>query len=106
MRDHLVILVGLLVLCSAEYVPPGPRYNCPTEHNKEKEQLLYPCVCNKGSDLGLYIQCENTNLASLAVGLSNLASLQAPIESLTIKSSNIGKKNHKFYLILFFSFLI
>lgn len=57
-------------------------------HWNYREQSIFPCKCLRGTDIGLYIYCENTNLASLAVGFENLAAIQAPIEELTIAKSH------------------
>ena len=45
----------------AEYQKP-PDFTCP-------EFGVYPCNCTAESDDGIAILCENTNLASMAVGL-------------------------------------
>jgi len=55
-----------------------------------RSKALYPCECVKGSDNGLYIRCENTNLATLSVALQNLASFGMPIEELTIYRGHFG----------------
>lgn len=73
-----------------EYIPPGPAYACPKASDK---LLIHPCVCEKGSDSGLYIRCENTGLAILGVGLGNLAGLGLPIEKLEIRE---GRFTHLF----------
>lgn len=57
-----------------------------------RPQVLYPCLCVKGSDDGLFVRCENTNLATLAVALQNLASLDMPVEELTIYKGHFGRK--------------
>ncbi|CRL00177.1 CLUMA_CG013451, isoform A [Clunio marinus] len=80
--------VGLLILfihhASSIYIPPGPKYACPIKQN-----VLYPCKCDKGSDIGLYISCDGGNLASLAVALQNVAALNASmVEELIIKNSH------------------
>lgn len=75
--------------CQAGYVPPGPRYECPAL--PLHKDLLYPCNCTSGSDVGLYVTCDQTNLASLSVGLANLGSLNYPVEELIISSCNFGK---------------
>lgn len=54
------------------------------------EIVLLPCVCYKGTDTGLTIRCENTNIASLAVALTNLASFKMPIDELTLERCNFG----------------
>ncbi|XP_058122260.1 toll-like receptor 7 [Anopheles ziemanni] len=68
----------------AEYIPPGPKYKCP-----EKAKLIYPCVCTHGTDDGLFVQCENSNLASLSVAFINLASMNLPIVELRLKRCKI-----------------
>lgn len=79
-------LLGALVLPAlAVYVPPGPRFRCPRE-----VKYIYPCVCLRGSDRGLYIHCENTNLASLSLAFSNLGNEGMPIEELVLYKCNIG----------------
>ncbi|CAH0599912.1 unnamed protein product [Chrysodeixis includens] len=80
-------LATLLTYTNAEYIPPGPAYRCPTDSSTT---LLYPCVCEKGSDTGLYIKCENTGLAILSVGLGNIAGLGLPIERLLLKECKIS----------------
>ncbi|CAH1642885.1 unnamed protein product [Spodoptera littoralis] len=74
-------LATLLTYTNSEYIPPGPLYPCPKDSTTT---LLYPCVCEKGSDSGLYIRCENTGLAILSVGLGNIAGLGLPIEKLVL----------------------
>lgn len=68
------------------YIPPGPRYRCPNQH-----QLLYPCKCIAEYDDGVDVWCENSNLATLSIGLNNLATFKIPIETLTLKNCKIGK---------------
>ncbi|XP_030384456.1 insulin-like growth factor-binding protein complex acid labile subunit [Scaptodrosophila lebanonensis] len=79
LRLRTLILLQFLALVGSEYVYGEPEYKCP-----KKPKVLYPCVCLKGSDNGLYVRCENTNLATLSVALQNLASLEVPVEELTI----------------------
>lgn len=83
----------LYVHCiNGEYIEPGPKYRCP---NKESlsELTLHPCRCVSDSDFGLALHCENSNLATLSVGLSNVASLgDVVIDNLTISSCKIGKQ--------------
>lgn len=83
------LAVVLMTGCQAGYVPPGPRYECPAL--PLHKDLLYPCKCTSGSDAGLYVTCDQTNLASLSVGLANLGSLNYPVEELIISSCNFGK---------------
>ncbi|XP_076653280.1 insulin like growth factor binding protein acid labile subunit convoluted [Halictus rubicundus] len=87
-----MILLFPLLLCTlvlptmGVYVPPGPRFRCPRE-----TKYIYPCVCLRGSDRGLYIRCENTNLASLSLAFSNLGNEGMPIEELVLYKCNIGR---------------
>lgn len=85
-----LVLVGLFSLISTEYIPPGPAYPCPKD---SKSQLLFPCVCEKGTDTGLFIRCENVGLAVLSVGLGNIAGLGFPIERLVLNECKISKYN-------------
>lgn len=78
------VLLSLLQIAVAEYIPPGPKYSCP-----EKTKFLYPCVCTHGTDDGIFIDCENSNLASLSVAFINLASLKVPVEELHMKRCKI-----------------
>lgn len=64
----------------AEYQQP-PAFQCP-------EFGLYPCNCTKESDEGIVVVCENTNLASMAVGLKQA---KVKIANLTIINCNIEK---------------
>lgn len=84
----ICLLAMWLPISNLEYIPPGPLYGCPKETQR---LLLYPCVCEKGTDSGLYVRCENTGLAVLSVGLGNLAGLGLPIERLILKECKIGK---------------
>ncbi|XP_050295565.1 toll-like receptor 3 [Anthonomus grandis grandis] len=70
----------------AEYIPPGPLYRCPKE-----KLLLHPCTCDIESDQGIYVSCNNTNIASMSLALNNLATFELPVEVLTIKSCNIAR---------------
>lgn len=85
-------LFTLLIFCwfslsNGGYIPPGPRYRCP-----EQYQLLHPCKCISETDAGISIWCENSNLASLSIGLNNLATFRIPIEKLTLHECKIGKR--------------
>lgn len=79
-------LVILIVPIFAVYIPPGPRYECPKDGT-----YIYPCSCVKGADSGLFINCENTNLASLSLAFANLGNEAKPIEELVIQKCDIGK---------------
>lgn len=85
-------LLGLYPHVQAEYIPPGPLYRCPKE-----KLLLHPCTCDTESDKGLWISCNNTNIASMSLALNNLATFELPIETLTIKSCHIGKQTICWY---------
>lgn len=84
---HLhAVLVWLVLPALGGYIPPGPRYGCPKE-----PIYIYPCTCERGTDKGLYVRCENTNLASLSVAFVNLGNEPAPIEEMTIYKCDIGE---------------
>ncbi|XP_038217636.1 chaoptin [Zerene cesonia] len=83
----LLFLSSLVPILNSEYIPPGPAYACPKE---TESHLLYPCVCEKGTDDGLYIKCSNTGLAVMSVGLGNLAGLGLPIERLLLQECKIS----------------
>lgn len=82
-----LLWISILPAIMGGYVPPGPRFRCPNE-----PKYIYPCACARGSDRGLYIRCENTNLASLSLAFSNLGNEGAPIEELVLYKCNIGKR--------------
>ncbi|XP_053621552.1 protein artichoke [Plodia interpunctella] len=81
----IITIATLFAITQSEYIPPGPRYPCPKE-----TQLLHPCVCESGTDAGLYIRCENAGLAVLSVGIVNLAGLGQPIERLLLHQCKIS----------------
>ncbi|KAI5638062.1 leucine rich repeat domain-containing protein [Phthorimaea operculella] len=82
----IFILLALLSFVNPEYIPEGPLYPCPKPTDSS---LLYPCVCEKGSDAGLYIRCENSGLATLSVGIGNIAGMGLPVERLSLKECKI-----------------
>lgn len=84
------LALWLLSIASCEYIPPGPAYRCPKD-----ALLLHPCSCDSESDFGITVSCNNTNLASMSVGLNNLATFQLPIERLTIYKCHIGECEFK-----------
>lgn len=50
---------------------------------------MFPCKCDKGSDVGLFVTCDGGNLASLAVAFQNLAGLNSSkVEEIVIKRSH------------------
>ena len=65
----------------AEYQKP-PDFTCP-------EFGVFPCNCTAESDAGIAILCENTNLASMAVGLKQADNVK--IANLTILNCNIER---------------
>lgn len=87
---------------NGEYIEPGPKYRCP-KTGSLSELTLHPCRCTADSDFGLALHCENSNLATLSVGLSNVASLgDVVVDNLTISSCNIGKQQ----LVLCFNVIL
>lgn len=82
----LFFLLATLPHLNTEYIPPGPTYPCPKDN-----LLLHPCICQKGTDEGLYVVCENIGLAMMSVGLGNIAGMGLPIERLEIREAKIGK---------------
>lgn len=75
-----LLCISPLVLSSKVWVAP-PAFPCP-------EFPLFPCICTRGSDEGVDVVCENTNLASMAVGLRQA---QVKIENLTLSNCNVEK---------------
>ena len=81
----------LVMACAVQLVPPTPangqwiesepKYACP-------DRPLYPCNCTSSSDEGIQLKCNNTNIASLAVGLSQVRTL---IHKLDISECNMEK---------------
>lgn len=54
-----------------------------------RENVLFPCKCDKGSDIGLFVSCDGSNLASLSVALQNLAGLNgSKVEEIVIQRSH------------------
>lgn len=77
----LLVCFGLISLIKGQWVDPPPKYDCP-------KRPLYPCQCIRGSEEGIYVRCNNTNIASLAVGLKQVRTL---IHTLTIENCNMEK---------------
>ncbi|XP_076160334.1 insulin like growth factor binding protein acid labile subunit convoluted [Ptiloglossa arizonensis] len=82
----LPLIWSMVLPAMGGYVPPGPRFRCPRE-----TKYIFPCVCLRGSDRGLYVRCENTNLASLSLAFSNLGNEGMPIEELVLYKCNIAR---------------
>ncbi|XP_050669164.1 chaoptin [Leptidea sinapis] len=83
----IVLFLAVFLPTNSEYIPPGPAYTCPKE---TESHLLFPCICEKGTDNGLFIKCSNTGLAVMSVGLGNLAGLGLPIERLMLQECKIS----------------
>ncbi|CAB4065927.1 unnamed protein product [Lepeophtheirus salmonis] len=71
----------IYVNIQGKWVDPLPKYGCP-------KRSIFPCECTKGSDEGIYLECSNTNIASLSVGLQQVKTL---IHTLIINNCNIEK---------------
>lgn len=50
--------------------------------------FIYPCKCVRDGDRGVYIVCDDANLAMLSLGLANV---KLPIESLVISNATIAR---------------
>lgn len=73
-------------IVSSIYIPPGPKYECPA-----KDSQIFPCKCDRGSDIGLFVICDGGNLASLSIAFQNLANLNgSKIEEVIVKNSHFG----------------
>lgn len=56
-----------------------------------RESSIFPCKCDKGSDIGLFVTCEGGNLASLSVAFQNLAAQNgSKVEEITIRNSHFS----------------
>jgi Leucine-rich repeat (LRR) protein len=54
-----------------------------------RENEIFPCKCDRGSDIGLYLTCEGGNLASLGVAFTTVASLNSSkVEEILIRKSH------------------
>lgn len=71
-----VIISASLVICDGEY-------KCP-----KNQFYLFPCRCLSGGFKGISLLCDNSNLATFALALSNV---KEPISSLVISNSNITR---------------
>lgn len=76
----LVLALATMAQCQV-WVDPPPKYQCPN-------RPIYPCNCTKGSEEGVHLDCSNTNLASLSVGLRQVKTL---IHTLKISNCNMEK---------------
>ncbi|XP_014218318.1 toll-like receptor Tollo [Copidosoma floridanum] len=80
----LTLFFGFIISAFASYIPPGPKFTC-----SKIKAVIHPCVCVHGSDQGVYIKCDNTNLASLSLAFVSLGNEKVLIEELTIYKCNI-----------------
>lgn len=76
----LLMVIGLCLSVSAD---EESKFKCPAN-----AEYFYPCKCEGGGETGIFLRCENTNLASMAVGLSNV---RLPIEELRMYRCNVKK---------------
>lgn len=54
-----------------------------------RDNVLFPCKCDKGSDIGLFVSCDGGSLASLSVAFQNLAALNgSKVEEIVITRSH------------------
>lgn len=57
-----------------------------------RENELFPCKCDRGSDVGLFLTCEGGNLANLAIAFRNAATLNASkVEEIVIRNSHFSR---------------
>lgn len=93
-KHTICLLLGLyflITLSTGEYIPPGPRYNCPTLNQ------IWPCICLTATDDGVSLHCEDVSLATLSAALTSLSKLEIPLESIRILNLN----TEQLYGILF-----
>lgn len=76
------IIINCILLGNHQAYGDG-EFKCPTS-----QFYLFPCRCLSGGYKGLNLLCENSNLATLALALTNVKS---PLESLVIDTSNITR---------------
>ncbi|KAG7166922.1 toll-like receptor Toll6-like 3 [Homarus americanus] len=76
----LLVVIGLFYVVTAE---EETKFKCPTS-----AKYFFPCFCTRGGENGIFLRCENTNLASVAVGLANV---RLPIEELHLYKCNFKK---------------
>ncbi|XP_073844733.1 insulin like growth factor binding protein acid labile subunit convoluted [Musca autumnalis] len=82
----LLILLTISHQVNSVYVYGEPKYKCPA-----RPKLIFPCVCYNNTDIGIYVRCDNTNLATLSVAMQNLAALELPVEELTINKGHFER---------------
>lgn len=89
----VAVFLIALQLTSATYYIDIWASKCP-----DGLQKILPCYCVSRKDYKLVIECESSNLASLSLGLNNLASLEYLVDKVTIKKYKL----HTLYGTLFF----
>jgi len=77
-----LVLLFVGYSCGSGVFYVAPKFGCPTKN-------IHPCECLEGSDEGISVVCDNTNLASMSVGLSLLE--QTKMKVLCLKNCNIEK---------------
>ena len=84
---HLFLKVRVLlfscILISLTKAADEPKFKCP-----ENSPYFYPCTCEGGGENGIFIKCQNTNIASIALGLSNV---RLPIQQLHLYRCNMKR---------------
>ncbi|XP_067629795.1 chaoptin [Eurosta solidaginis] len=79
-------ILQLFVFVKPEYAFNEPKYKCP-----KMAKLFYPCNCWKNTDVGIYVRCENVNIATLSIALDNLGALGTPVEHLEILKGHFAR---------------
>lgn len=83
MMTSLAIITAILLYNISVASGNDPKFTCP-----ENTPYFYPCLCKGGGQEGIFITCENTNLASIALGLANI---RLPIEELRLYKCNMKR---------------
>jgi len=86
LRTVMLVITGALLVLSL--LVPGTsgqqgKYQCP-----RSTAYLHPCTCEGSGSEGIFMRCENTNLASIALGLANV---RLPIEELLLYRCNVRR---------------
>ena len=61
-----------------------------------KDRLLYPCNCSGSGDDGVNVKCNNTNIASLSVGLRQVTQLFSMISTMLRNTIFVTKSKKVF----------
>lgn len=78
-----MVVVVLTVLWGTSEVTAESKFECPPTI-----KYFFPCNCTGGGERGLFITCDNTNLASIAIGLANI---RLPVEELRMYKCHFKK---------------